>query len=323
MIVVKLVGGLASQLHKYAIIKNICDQSGHEMKVDLSFFSDRRFKLNSIMEYGLPKLGICPEIATKADIAKAKGYNLLGRLISKVLTMNCINKKTNGLFERGLNKLESYNLYRVITSRSYVITHVSRSIEKSWIKVIIKNENSYVFGEFGVGFEDIEGIRAELAERVSNASISDHADNYKQMILREESPVAVHIRRGDYVNNINVNKFHGVCPIEYYKNSIDLISRSRAIRLFIFSDDLNWVKENFSTFIPSSTVFVSGNEGYEDFILMTCCKYHIIANSGFSSIASWLSMAPGGNVYSPARWFIDEETNNNQKALLPSEWNYV
>lgn len=323
MIVVRLIGGLASQLHKYAVIKCICDQNKQELKVDLSFFSDRMFKTNNIMVYGLPKLGITPHIASNKDIAKAKGYNFLGRIIFNILTSSVLSKQGNGFFEKVLNKLESYSFYRTLTSNSYLIVHVSKSIEKSWLKEIAKNDDSYVYGEFGVGFDGIEPIRAELSNCLLTAPLSQHANAYKQTILSEKSSVAVHVRRGDYVSNKSANQFHGVCSIEYYKEAIALITKNQGVRLFLFSDDLDWVKKYFSDFIPDNTVFVSGNDGFEDFILMACCKYHIIANSGFSSMASWLSMAPNKNIYSPARWLVDDETNKNQRALLPADWNYV
>jgi hypothetical protein len=322
MVVVKLVGGLASQLHKYAIIKSICEKNGRKVKVDLSFYTDRMFKFNNIMEYGLPKIGIVPEIASKKDIVKAKGYNFFGKIIFIILTGNFLNRNSKGFFERVNNKLESYSFYRNLVSNSYMVVHVSKSADKSWLHEILNNESCYVFGEFGVGFEDIKNVRAELSAYVLNSKISADAEEYKQLILKEDVSVAVHVRRGDYVNNESVNTFHGVCSIDYYKRSINHLCNHESVRLFLFSDDIEWVKENFSEFIPENSVFISKNQGYEDFVLMASCKYHIIANSGFSSMASWLSMAENKNVYSPVRWFVDEETNRNQMSLLPADWNY-
>lgn len=323
MVVVRLIGGLASQLHKYAVIKSICKKNKQTFKVDLSFFSKREFDANNIMHYGLPTLGITPEIASKEDVAKAKGYGLLGNLIFRFLTTSILNKYTNGFFERAFYKLESYSFYRSLTSKSYMIVHVSKSIDSDWRENVAKSDNCYIYGEFGIGFDDIDSIRAELSNSIVNAKVSSSAELYRQLILNEQSPVAVHVRRGDYVSNKSANQFHGVCSIEYYRKSINLVKEIEGSRLFLFSDDLNWVREHFSDFITENSVFVSGNDGFEDFILMTSCKYHIIANSGFSSMASWLSMSPDKYVYSPERWFLDDETNKNQKALLPKDWNYV
>lgn len=62
-------------------------------------------------------------------------------------------------------------------------------------------------------------------------------------IVNNES-VSIHVRRGDYINNSIVNKIHGVCSIDYYKNASELISQNiRNPIFYIFSDDINWCKK--------------------------------------------------------------------------------
>ncbi len=54
---------------------------------------------------------------------------------------------------------------------------------------------------------------------------------------------AVHVRRGDYVNN----NFYHQLGMDYYERSMKQIEQETGIRHFvIFSDDINWCKLNFN-----------------------------------------------------------------------------
>ena len=58
--------------------------------------------------------------------------------------------------------------------------------------------------------------------------------------------MAVHIRRGDYVNNSRTSKFHGNLDLKYYNKSIKFLKINLKILNFFFSDDINWVKKKFN-----------------------------------------------------------------------------
>lgn len=321
MIVIKLVGGLASQLHKYAVVRSIAEKYNKEFKVDLSAYENIEEK--DVMKYGLPNIGLNPLVANKQDLANSKTLTMLGSCLyfingalSEVPFLGRFSSKV-------LNKIESKNITRDILFKSFLTIHVSDSTSLEWIEKINQTENCYVKAEFGLRFDIIEDIREDLKEAVVNTNISETAQKYLDQIKKSALPVSMHVRRGDYVTNKNVNDFHGVCDENYYKEALEKYDAVKEAHIFVFSDDLEWVKQEFKSFLPKNTVFVSNNKNYEDFLLMVNCSNHIIANSGFSSMSAWLSGTDELNVTSPARWFIHEETNRNQLNILPKGWVYL
>ena len=57
--------------------------------------------------------------------------------------------------------------------------------------------------------------------------------------------VSLHIRRGDYVENPVTRSEYGTCPLGYYDDAIrQLREIAQDLHFFIFSDDMDWVREN-------------------------------------------------------------------------------
>ncbi len=138
------------------------------------------------------------------------------------------------------------------------------------------------------------------------------------MNLNQHHSVAIHIRRGDYMDPAT-RAFHGVLDEHYYNQAIAAIRESVTEPVFyIFSDDIDWVRENLQ--LPNTTV-VSGNIShthYEDLWLMSQCRHQIIANSSFSWWAAWLNRYQQKSVIAPLRWF--NEAPFDTKDLIPSGW---
>ena len=118
--------------------------------------------------------------------------------------------------------------------------------------------------------------------------------------------VSVHIRRGDYLKPKNKVLFENL-EAEYYTNAIARISAHISDPTFyIFSDDLEWVKNNFTFF--KGYHFVNEHrqlKDYEELLLMSLCKHHIIANSTFSWWAAWLNLNRNKMVIQPEKWYTD------------------
>ncbi|MFN3751977.1 MAG: alpha-1,2-fucosyltransferase [Thiobacillus sp.] len=131
--------------------------------------------------------------------------------------------------------------------------------------------------------------------------------------------VSLHVRRGDYANNLRTKATHGVCPLDYYEAAIRYIAeRVEAPHYFVFSDDMEWVRANLRSQFPCSYVdHNQGAESYNDMRLMSLCKHHIIANSSFSWWGAWLNPRDDKVVVAPKNWFAN---NNDTKDLLPFGW---
>ena len=78
---------------------------------------------------------------------------------------------------------------------------------------------------------------------------------------------SLHVRRGDYKN---LPLHHPVCEMSYYHKAIDIIKPEN---LLIFSDDINWCKENFKDYKEFEENNVNEIELYK------------IVSSGFIKIA--------------------------------------
>lgn len=114
---------------------------------------------------------------------------------------------------------------------------------------------------------------------------------YQEAIVKTNS-VAVHIRRGDFVT------IGWALSEEYYANAVNVMKNNYNDAIFyIFSDDLDWCKENAETLGlnlgKDQVVYVDGNydrkHNYIDMQLMSICKHMIISNSSFSYLAALLN----------------------------------
>lgn len=102
---------------------------------------------------------------------------------------------------------------------------------------------------------------------------------------------AIHVRRGDYVNNA----FYVDLFVDgYYERAMSLFDG----QFIVFSDDIEWCKKQG---VFSGCEFSEGDEE-SDFQTMKQCAGLIIANSSFSWWAAYLSSA---KVVAPLKWYTD------------------
>ena len=83
-----------------------------------------------------------------------------------------------------------------------------------------------------------------------------------------------------------------------------------------FSDDVDWVKENFK---QENVKYINWNhkeESWQDMYLMSRCKHNIIANSSFSWWGAWLNSNTNKIVIAPTPWF----KNSLDYDIIPSSW---
>ena len=98
-----------------------------------------------------------------------------------------------------------------------------------------------------------------------------------------------------------------------------IAEKVKSPHFFIFSDDPEWVSDNFRIEYP--TVYIAHNTGaksHEDMHLMSCCKHNIIANSSFSWWAAWLNLNPDKIVIGPTPAF--DKLDIRDADLYPQSW---
>jgi hypothetical protein len=173
-------------------------------------------------------------------------------------------------------------------------------------KLLKLPKNGYVKGYFQTEkyFKDIREVL--LKQFVFKNELSSSTLSYLKEITIENNACSLHIRRGDYISDKKANDVHGTCDLDYYKEAIKLIrGQFNDCRLFIFSDDISWVKKNLKT--KNATYIDHKVIPHEDMHLMSLCKHNITANSSFSWWGAWLNQHKEKTVISPKTWFVSKE----------------
>ena len=170
------------------------------------------------------------------------------------------------------------------------------------------------------------GLRDELRERLlPREPLPARSIATEPAILDAgERSVLVHVRRTDYVGN----PYHGVLPMEYYREAAALIAAKVPDPVFfVFSDDPEWCEANFklpyrTTIVGDFNRTVEKHLGREDadLYLMRLCGHAIIANSSYSWWGAWLGAdIKGGMVIAPKSWF-GPAAKYDPRDIVPARW---
>ena len=178
-----------------------------------------------------------------------------------------------------------------------------------------------------------------------------------------ENTVALHFRVGDYKHLTN---YHPLMSLEYYTAALTRMGASpHNVLYFCEEADQAYVQENFLEPLQQNPLFenkftfqcIDHNlSDWEQLIVMSLCRHHIIANSTFSWWGAYLGGNPpttptaetdnqtptkygqhfpetgvwacgaGGvspHVYYPATWFGSAMGNKNISDLFPEHWHRI
>lgn len=135
--------------------------------------------------------------------------------------------------------------------------------------------------------------------------------------------VSVHIRRGDKLQWRN--RLRGwQLGKNYYVRSIEVVlGFIENPTFYIFSDDVQWVKDNAWFKDYKDVVFVEDylpnySSSYEMFA-MSNCRVNILANSTFSWWAAYMNCREDKLVLAPKRWFRFWNKRRT-RGLMPENW---
>lgn len=295
MIIARLSGGLGNQLFQYALGRALSLKNKDELKLDTHFFG---LGIEKARPFKLSHFNISAGIAQKADFRKIgipsqANQDLLSKILRKIYRM--------------LEESKPLPKRKVVIERRFDFDPDIMEIKSSCYLSGVWQSEKY--------FKDSEDIIRKEFTLKNNPSAAAESWMRKAM---ECNSVSIHIRRGDYVEDPRTNRFHGVCSPEYYARAISLISQKiKDPIFFIFSDDIDWVKDNFK--ISHLAHYVSDKKipDYEELIIMSRCRHHITANSTFSWWGAWLNENKDKIVIAPEEWF---KVYENTTDLLPDSW---
>jgi hypothetical protein len=138
--------------------------------------------------------------------------------------------------------------------------------------------------------------------------------NHRAKWVVSSNRVGIHIRRGDYLKP----PYSDVLPVQklsYYEKAIQHFPPT--MDFYIFSDDIEWCKEQSLFQALQSKVFVEESDEVASLALMTTCLGGMIcANSTFSWWGAFLGCyAARAPVIVPSHWF-----QGGVGKLFPPEW---
>lgn len=132
-----------------------------------------------------------------------------------------------------------------------------------------------------------------------------------QIFFENDSLVAMHVRRGDY---LNIPDYHTNLTVEYYNEAL---KHFEGKRVCIFSDDIEWCAQ---TFTHERFFFSHEEKDINDLFLMSHFKNIIIANSSFSWWAAYLNQyTKDKKVIAPRNWF-GPKCGHSTEDLIPKSW---
>lgn len=284
MIVVFLTDGLGNQLFQYAAARSLAEKWRTEVKMDIRFYSK-----NFLRRYSLHHFNINEKFLSRKDREIFRIKNTISRISGKLKLPArkylYINKDTFHFDPAFLELPDNMFVEGYWQSEKYFLN----------IEAIIRKE-------FMVK-EPPDNINGTLLKKI-----------------RSVNAVSLHVRRGDYVTDKGTNALHGVCSLAYYEKAIGIIKdKVKDPYFFVFSDDIEWTKENISTGnYPVEYMDHNKDKDYEDLRLMYSCHHNIIANSSFSWWGAWLNDHEDKIVIAPKDWVKSEKYYNPD--LLPPSW---
>lgn len=308
--IINIKGGIGNQLFQYALALKIQYLSNSRLKFDISSYIGYIFPY----KYRLSNFIIQNEIASNEEIARIKS-NFIDN--SSILKKSFFRKY--GILSKGLRFL--FRQYDLLTYYKKNVVEEKRDIFDK--RIFNVKDNTYLDGYWAKYkyFEDIRDILLKEITLKPEYETEEYKAKQNEILKRNES-VSIHIRRGYAKREIDL-KIFGVMDTKYYSDAIFLIKTKVSNPYFyIFSDDMNWVKENLN--LEDNHEFINlGPEGdYLELMLMSQCKYNIIANSTFSWWGAWLNQNPNKIVIAPKRWYNKEQYQKiyEKGHLVPDTW---
>jgi hypothetical protein len=289
MICVRLEGGLGNQLFQYAAARALALRHRTAVLLDTSAFvrPSRRYTARTLE---LQAWHIPAGVASASELrtlALARRLPLVSQLIGGWRTY----------IERGLG----YNpVFADLPDGTYLVGY--------W-------QSPRYFAECAATIAaEVEPVHSLSP---TSAAIAGRID--------ASASVAVHVRRGDYVSLPSAAALHGALPRTYYTAAIEQVhAQVTKSRFYVFSDDPDWCRTQLRL-AAQETTFVNHNHGadtWQDLVLMSRCRHHVIANSSFGWWGAWLADqryhgAPR-HVIAPARWFAGQTNDTTDR--FPAHW---
>ncbi len=320
MITVRLKGGLGNQMFQYAFGESIQAKTGISVQYDTSYlkglYSDKSkalemfLKMRSQSAVFAPRsfsLDIFPNIDQTKFVSHSKyrvRQSLAGKIVEKLI--------------------EKYD-FRFMQEKRFQYDDYSKKIKDGMY--LDGNWQSYKY------FDAISGnIAHDFTFQNGNeyGEMSTEAKDFEKHVLESES-VCVYARRGDMAKDPRAAALHGTVSPQYFSKAIEEMivrtkDRNPNLKWFVFSDEIDWCKENITHPKVAYTYFNndwSGKGAAHQLRIMSECKHFIIPNSTFGWWPAWLSRSAEKHsipkvVICPKEFY--KHTAFGAEDLIPPSW---
>ena len=247
--------------------------------------------------------------ATRIDLSDMMHYRVhngyeLHRVFNLPPEEFCMNQTAK--------KVVEFLFFKTILERKQDLTTL-RAFERRRLWPLIYFKGFYQSERYFAGIKD----EVRRAFTFDDKKVNDRARQMLDRIEADASAVSLHVRRGDYLKPGTWHTTGRVCSLAYYHDAAAALARRVASpHYYVFSDDIAWAAEHLPL---GNAVFISWNHGadsWQDMMLMSRCRHHIICNSTFSWWGAWLNPRPGKVVVAPERWSAVCE----MPYICPAEW---
>jgi hypothetical protein len=287
MVITRLVGGLGNQMFQYAFGRKMALKNNDILKIDTSALGkEKKVKGGFVREYQLNVFNIEENFATSEESEKLRNpYGIFSKILRKFRTK--------------------------ILKENYV----------DFVPSLLNKKGNFLLDGFFQCEKYFKDIRETLIKDFTfkNGVLSNKVKEFEQSLNNKENSVFLHVRRTDYLVFKGNQKYWGICEPEYYYQAIEHISKQVGdINLFIFSDDIKWVKENLKFNFPATYVSEMNFKDHEEMYLMSKCDHGIIANSSFSWWGAWLNTNSKRIIVAPTTWVKPEVKGHTD--IIPDSW---
>lgn len=290
MITIILQGGLGNQMYQYAAAKSLATRLNTEVRMDLSVFKIHQQK-SWCRPYELDVFDF--------DALQFSATSFMKKSWLALLTGHGHNKAVE------------------LLKKSKHVYDSSSSDMNAWEQC---PDGTTLFGYFA-SEKYFKEHRAIILKDFQFKHPLDERNNTLANQIESTNSVSVHIRRGDYLNEVNSKVFAQISP-EWYFKAIEMVKEQKsATHFYFFSDDIEWCRQIFQNL--DDTSFIDWNNGansYRDMQLMSLCRHNIIPNSTFSWWGAWLNANPEKMVIAPSTYFINDIQNKTYRENMPKDW---
>lgn len=302
MVIIQLAGGLGNQMFQYALYLQL-KSLGREVKIDdVSGFAE-----DVQREPALAPFGITYERPGKKE--------LQAMLDSSMLPWQRVRRKLFGRHKKSYFEEDKLFLPKVLTWDDIYLEGYWQS-EKYFRAAAEQVRAAYDTdrliswlrekGQWDGGGREADNGRDSRKQKSVGADrkMKTAAEYFEE--INNDCSVSIHVRRGDYLTPENQALFGGICTDAYYMEGIRRMrERYPQCRFYLFCNDREWENGGAWRDVEMERVALSGNQrdaDYAEFVLMSRCRHHILANSSFSWWASYLNPHPKKSVFAPERW---------------------